>query len=468
MQEKKIRGQLEMVKEEDLDKIQTVEDIDRVDELEMPEANISRVDLHAAVSRYMSLHHLIDDFLARQPMHYDMSKIWWIWNKQEMKWEMSDETGILLAIDSVLQLSNSSHKSVRGELLDTLKKMARKKKPKEAPKTWVQFRDKIIDIKTSEEFSPSPDWFMTNPIPWRIGARDDTPHLDKLFYEWVGQDFVRTLYEVIAYCMLPDYPLHRIFVFLGAGSNGKTTFLKILKRFIGQANITSTEMETLLSSRFEMSKLYRKLACFMGETNFTQLKKTSVLKRLSGGDMIGYEFKNKMPFDAENTAKLVIATNNLPATTDKTDGFFRRWMIIDFPNKFGEKVDVMATIPDEEFENLALKCIPLLNNIILSREFYNEGTIEERSQKYEEKSDPLAKFVEDNVMEEWDGYIYKFEFKKRLDEFCKENNFRKLSETETGKRMKTLFGEGKRSMYFDNQDINKQIRTWEGVAWKEA
>lgn len=31
----------------------------------------------------------------------------------------------------------------------------------------------------------------------------------------------------------------------------------------------------------------------MGETNFNEMSETSILKKLTGGDLIGFEYKNK-------------------------------------------------------------------------------------------------------------------------------------------------------------------------------
>ena len=39
----------------------------------------------------------------------------------------------------------------------------------------------------------------------------NTPTMDKLFEEWVGKEYVQTLYEIISYCCYMDYPIHLIF-----------------------------------------------------------------------------------------------------------------------------------------------------------------------------------------------------------------------------------------------------------------
>jgi putative DNA primase/helicase len=207
----------------------------------------------------------------------------------------------------------------------------------------------------------------------------------------------------------------------------------------------------------------------MGETNFSEMSKTSIIKKLTGQDLIGFEYKNKNPFEATNYAKILIATNNLPTTTDKTIGFYRRWLIIPFPNKFSEKKDILCEIPIEEYECLAVKCLIILKDLLDEREFYNEGTIEQRAKKFEDYSDPLEKFIKEFTTEEdVDGFIWKFEFEKRLDEWCKENRHRHLSEVAIGKKMKQKgFEQIKKYSDWLIDGQNKQLRAWSGIKWKE-
>ncbi len=174
----------------------------------------------------------------------------------------------------------------------------------------------------------------------------------------------------------------------------------------------------------------------MGETNFSEMEKTSVIKKLTGQDTIGFEYKNKNPFDEFNYAKILIATNNLPVTTDKTIGFYRRWMIIDFPNRFNEKKDILATIPDNEFSSLTIKSLVLLKKLMEEKEFHKEGTIEEREKRYEEKSNPFDKFWKENIIENPNSDISKRQFKEKLDNWCKENRFRILSDITISKYMR--------------------------------
>lgn len=320
------------------------------------------------------VYHIIDNFsnkrdLARQfvevmPLYFDNAGLWWRWKEKEKRWIICDEVDIFNVLDACARGINIVNSKERTEIINVLKQQARKSKPSEPKKTWIQFKEEIVDVENGRRFEATSKHFIRNPIPHRLGRSADTPILDKLFKEWVGEEYVLTLYEILAYCLLPHYPIQRLFALVGGGSNGKTTYLKIMEKFLGKDNVCSTELDTLLTSRFEITRLHNKLACEMGETNFNEMKKTAILKKLTDGSLIAFEYKNKNPFQEPNYAKIIMATNNLPTTDDKTDGFYRRWLILDFPNQFSEQRDILDEIPEQEYENLAMKLIEILSDLL--------------------------------------------------------------------------------------------------------
>lgn len=403
-----------------------------------------------------------------QPLFFDKNGLWWLWNVGEYKWQIVDEVDILNMIAESTGEDIITPKN-RTIILNSLKQEGRKHIPKPIQPTWIQFKDTIMDILTGERFPATPDYFATNPLPWALHPEDleGTPQMDKIFEEWVGKEYVRTLYEILAYCMMPDYPINRMFCFIGSGMNGKSKFLELLRKFIGGENCCTTELDTLLISRFEITRLHKKLVCMMGETNFNEMTKTSILKKLTGGDLIGFEYKNKNPFDEKNYAKILIATNNLPTTTDKTEGFYRRWMIIDFPNRFSEKKDILAEIPEEEYSSLALKCCFILKELLVARAFTNEGTVEQRTEKYEAKSNFLDKFIKEYTISDGSSFITSSEFFKKFQSWCKENRHRDMSEISVGMSMKKMGYESEKR-YFNWMYDGKggQARCFVGIKWK--
>jgi len=109
----------------------------------------------------------------------------------------------------------------------------------------------------------------------------------------------------------------------------------------------------------------------------------------------------------------------------------------------------------------------ILKDLLNKREFTNEGTIEQRAKKYEEHSDPIEKFLKEFTEEDYNGYIWKFEFEKRLNEWLEEHRFRKMSEETVGKKMreKGIIQELRTSNWLTDGNY-KRFRAWIGIKWK--
>lgn len=379
---------------------------------------------------------MAESFVQMQPVYYDASKLWWLWDTEKSCWTHVDDVDIMNAVDEILDIVGTVIPQHRTMILDALQRIGRKNKPKTPAKTWIQFKDTVVDIVTGKTFLATPEYFMTNPIPWESGDSEETPTLDKIFTEWVGEEYLLTLQQLAAYCLLPDYPLRRIFCLLGDGSNGKSKYQEFIRRFIGSENTTASEFDIIATSRFESSRLYKRLACFMSELNYVHFHKTAAFKRLTGQDFIGFEFKHKPHFEGFTYAKIIIATNSLPTTSDTTTGFYHRWIIILFPNYFSEKIDILETIPEQEYKNFARKSIRLLQGLLHDGEFSKEGTLEHKKTEYERHSNSVKEFIKTDCELGIDFYVPYSEFYTGYIAYTKANNLRTLTKPKVGKLLR--------------------------------
>ncbi len=409
-----------------------------------------------------------EDFINKQPVFYDRAGIWWLWDKELEYWKLSNDVDILNGIQQELNVDVIDSKS-RTEILNSLKQEGRKYAPVAADPKVIQFKNGLVHLdEPSVMFAPNPKYFITNPLPHNIGKSDETPAMDKIFGEWVGERYIQTLYEIIAYGLIRDYPLKRIFCFPGTGNNGKGCYFNLIAKFVGLENIITTEIELLSQNRFEVYKLYKKLFCFMSETDEVALRKTLWLKKLSGNDLIDFERKHaKETFRDKNHAKLMISTNLLPPSPDQTIGWYDRWFIIDFIKEFDGSQNILESIPEQEYENLGRKCINILIRLLEERTFTNQGTFEERKKRYIERSDPLGKFLEEFIIEDLEGFIWKGELERKFREWCVSNSHKPVSEVSLGMRMKERgIDKGKRTSEWLVEGERKRLRTWEGLVWK--
>ena len=379
---------------------------------------------------------ICSDLISIRPVYFDRAGVFWVWNFERNCWEMQDETDVLNVLYETLRYAGLIYK--KDKLLTAIKMVARQHAPKDKSKKWIQFKDVVFNLDTSETLTATSNYFFVNPLPYKLGESEETPTIDKMFEEWVGQEDKIMLYEAVAYCMLEDYPIHRLFAFIGSGRNGKGTFLRLIHRFIGEQNSTSTSLDKLRDSRFEASKLYKKTVAFVGETNFTEIRESALLKSLTGQDLIGAEFKNKAPFDFYNYAKLLIATNSLPITHDKTQGFYSRWILVNFPYVFNAGKDKLLEIPEVEFENLGRKCVHILKELLDRGYFAKEKNLEDKARDYEEKSNPLVSFVRDKCQKDPYGSIALWEFYEEFVPYLTQHGYRIMSKKEVSSLLRQM------------------------------
>ena len=71
-----------------------------------------------------------------------------------------------------------------------------------------------------------------------------------------------------------------------------------------------------------------------GDLDPKMVKQTAKFKMLTGGDSVPAERKFQQPFHFVCRAFSIFSANETLLTADTSHGYYRRWLIIPFPNTF--------------------------------------------------------------------------------------------------------------------------------------
>lgn len=143
-----------------------------------------------------------------------------------------------------------------------------------------------------------------------------------------------TFKAFIGWALAGSYKEFQHFVFIhGKGGEGKSTMLNLIDTIFGRTNVANIDLGNLGSSkeaRFHLAKLHRKELNYSDDVSHGFVQETNILKRLTGGNRMTAEYKNKDPFEFTNEAKLIFTCNNLPSFSDTSHGMERRPIIIEW------------------------------------------------------------------------------------------------------------------------------------------
>lgn len=212
----------------------------------------------------------------------------------------------------------------------------------------------------------------------KINAAYNREADEKVVYDFLktitlnDNQLISVIEEMIGMILLKDTRFQKAIILFGGGSNGKSTFLDALRALLGESNCSAVSWKQLVSdNRFISSRLVGKMLCTSAETpHKLDNQHTDLIKLLITGDPIEAERKRENAFVFKNYAKFIFATNELPYVSDRTYGFYRRFLVIPFKAKFeagqadiGMKEKLITPKALSTWLNLGLKGLKrLLNN----------------------------------------------------------------------------------------------------------
>lgn len=336
------------------------------------------------------------------------------------------------------------------------------------PEHKICVENGILNLDTMEFTEHNPKERFLTKIPVKYKPLAECPAIDKFHSEIIDQSDVQTLEELIAYCLYSGYPIHKATMLIGGGANGKSTWLSMVKAFLGKENCSGLSLQQIGNSRFATSSLLGKFANIYADIPDSSLKNTGIFKMLCGQDLIGAEIKFGKHFNFENYAKLLFSANKIPETSDDTDAFFRRWMILVFPHQFTDekntehKADhnlIEKLITPTELSGLLNKCLKRLPKLLDRGHFHGDKSTSEWRVDYIRKSDPIAAFYMDGLEEinDLETYVTKTALYQAFVNYCKKNKLPIVDVSVFSKKVKAHFElarEGKKSI------DGKRTRVW--------
>ena len=264
----------------------------------------------------------------------------------------------------------------------------------------IAFSNGLFNIRDGSFTDFTPEIVITNKIPWPYNPAAYSELLDHTLDRLACNDpEVRALLEeMVGYCMYRRNELGKAFILIGDKSNGKSTFLHVVKNLLGDQNIASLDLKEL-GDRFKTAELFGKLANIGDDIGDEFIANASVFKKLVTGDRVNVERKGQDPFEFNNYSKFLFSANNIPRIKDKTGVVQRRLVIVPFDAKFTPNdADFRPFIKDElceqgSMEYLALLGLQGLKRVLGNAQFTTSSRVQGQLDEYEENNNPIIGFI---------------------------------------------------------------------------
>jgi len=199
-----------------------------------------------------------------------------------------------------------------------------------------------VDLRTGLLPPHDPADLITRLAPVRYDAQSDCPRWEAFLSEVFGDDaeVIAFVQRAVGYSLTGDTREQVLFFLHGTGCNGKSTFLTVLKRLLGDYQ-RNADFASFTFRREQQASVRDDLAILAGTRLVTASEPTAgtrfsegLVKQLTGGDSVTARHLYGRHFDFTPQFKLWLAANHRPTVRDTSPAFWRRVHLIPFTVSF--------------------------------------------------------------------------------------------------------------------------------------
>lgn len=294
---------------------------------------------------------------------------------------------------------------------------------------WIiPFENKLFNLETNEIMKASDKYYFFSCI------NADYDH-ENIGFGYTFEDYLsnctgnnkdlrKLILEVIGYILSNSMAAKKMFILYGVPDSGKSTFGEFIQNLIGIENCCHIQLQDL-SKRFMVAELYGKKLCLNMDISDSPIRDTSIIKQLTGNDLLSAERKGEHPFSFKNHCKLLYGCNNLPKVTNgiNEQAFYKRLIIIPFLNSISpdnQDKDLLNKLLKEKnyIIHKALKAFKRLvnNNYQFTTCEISESILNEHIQQ----SNNVLEFVRDRCYIHYDASVYSSTLYNNYRNYCYE------------------------------------------------
>jgi P4 family phage/plasmid primase-like protien len=314
----------------------------------------------------------------------------------------------------------------------------------------------------------SPVWGFTYSLPVKYDKHAPKKKVLEFIKSVVSEEDQDMLIQIPAQALMQDENYQLSYLLTGGGSNGKSTFLTFITKLVGKENTTAISLQGLIEDKFKAAELQGKLLNIYADLPSTSVKTTGGFKILTGGDSIAVERKYGDPFVMVNKAVFIFSANELPQVDDGTFAFWRRWAVIDFPNKFAVDTDfVKQLMTDENLSGFLNLVIDRMGEI--SKNSVKRSTkVEKIMEAWKSRSNSAYAFVKNKLLRDNNTYVSQTGLFNEYTRYCEEFDMTPVSKIKFTSEVEKFGGIiSLKTVHLGDQNTQGQrIRVFNGVKMK--
>lgn len=295
----------------------------------------------------------------------------------------------------------------------------------------------------------TPDFFTLNSLPYNFKPDAQCPQLDDAIAQWQPKSEerdpeglgARVLQDFAGYVLEPGQPHQVMLINHGPGDDGKSQYKDLVIALAGVNNTSSLGLEALdPQNTYGKEDLLGKTLWTVPDANQIEKLGEGTLKAITGGDRVTIPRKFKGAETGPIEAKVLMNCNEFPGFKDRSEGVWRRILLLHWQPVTGAKVrDFAKKLIADEMPGIFIWALRGWRRV-RDAGFARRGVLIENVQKFRRETQHEFSFFDQcvEIITEQDaegndveGKVSNEQLIQAYKDWCSDNNIKPFVHPET-------------------------------------
>lgn len=325
--------------------------------------------------------------------------------------------------------------------------------PTKERRPYISMSNGLLDIDAAianqdDYLMPNtPQWWSMVSLPYPFDPTATCPRWDA-FLEYnleMDPERIKLVQEWAGYLLLNTTDEQKFMILEGEGKNGKGVFIAGITAMLGEGNVSNVSLENF-GNRFQLTDTIGKLLNAAGDCGDIDKTAEGTLKSFTSGDRMYFDRKGIPGLNCVPTARLMVACNNRPRFSDRSDGIYRRMIAIPWQVAIpeGKRVKGMDKVSwwqkSGELPGIFRWALVGLARLRAQNGFTESEVCNRALDDYRAEMNPARSFLEEMCASKPACQVLCCDLYEHYLKWCNKNGHsRPLSERQFGKEIKRKF-----------------------------
>lgn len=262
----------------------------------------------------------------------------------------------------------------------------------------ISVKNGMLDLNSGVVTPHSPDNYNTIYLDWE--------YKEDVEYSEIIDDFMKQisdgnpkkmqfLYEVAGYCLLKKSIFEKFFIFKGTGGTGKSTFCNLIMRMVGKKYVSTVKLNQFDQDYYLATMIDKLVNIDFDASDKKTLEDSGRFKSITCSEPVSVRQIYAAVVEMVSCATVIINANHMPKIADKSDGLYRRMILVEIDKKIkNPDPKFLEKITDSDMEYFFYKAVQGIHMALQRGSFTINTSDEDLKLKFQIGQSNLKKWLQ--------------------------------------------------------------------------